>query len=245
MDYEALVLEGVNAVRQLEGAQWKLGDLALSVETAYGEHTLERYAEAIGVDFGMLQNYRRVAKAYEKSVRTSISWSHHERVAARPDRLEWLKQAAENGWSVRQMQEAIKEADLRPLPENIVEQVQEAMAAADNPIEAAKEVLEQYDPPTPSQAASLAVATGLAVEDSEGWMHDNRTKEQVEREADEITERQLFIQSLARMPRLGSPREVAYRFPVYLREDIDVCIERAQVWLQEFLKAWRERWSIP
>jgi hypothetical protein len=90
----------------------ELGDLALTVEKAYGEHRLEDYAESIEVDYNRLLQYRWVAGAYEFSVRTeNLSWTHHERIASRPDRLEWLSLATVNRWSVRAMLERIAEVD--------------------------------------------------------------------------------------------------------------------------------------
>jgi hypothetical protein len=84
--------------------------LALAVETVYGAHTLANYAENIGVEYHQLRNYKAVSQAYESAVRTAnLSWSHHERIAAHPDRLEWLAKAAEGKWSVRRMLEEIPE----------------------------------------------------------------------------------------------------------------------------------------
>ena len=44
--------------------QWTLGDLALEVETIHGEHTLERYAEEIGVEYSALREYRLVSRTF-------------------------------------------------------------------------------------------------------------------------------------------------------------------------------------
>jgi hypothetical protein len=41
----------------------------------------------------------------------NLSWTHHERVAARTDRLAWLDRAAAGKWSVRRMLAEISEAD--------------------------------------------------------------------------------------------------------------------------------------
>ena len=52
------------------------------------------FAETVGVPFNTLLNYRTVSKAYEKSHRReNLSWTHHQVLAARPDRLEWLARA--------------------------------------------------------------------------------------------------------------------------------------------------------
>lgn len=50
--------------------------------------------------------------AYEKSVRTdNLTWSYHERIAARADRLYWLQQAVANKWSVSEMLEKVAADD--------------------------------------------------------------------------------------------------------------------------------------
>lgn len=105
MEWEQLFLEGIEARQAKDSAQWKLGDLALAIEVQYGGHTLEDYAQRIGAECRRLLQYRWVARQYESSVRTeNLTWSHHERIAARPDRLEWLEKAEAGGWSVRRMQ---------------------------------------------------------------------------------------------------------------------------------------------
>jgi hypothetical protein len=102
-----LVQEGISARRDRDGAQWRLGDLALEVETSYGGGELERYAEEIGLEYDTLRRYRDVSRAYVFATRVAnLSFSHHRQVAARPDRLEWLQRADAGGWSVRRLQEA-------------------------------------------------------------------------------------------------------------------------------------------
>jgi hypothetical protein len=104
MDWETLVFEGLEARQMKDKAQWKLGDLALQVETTYGEHSLEKYAEMVVVNHNSLQEYRRVAKAYEKSTRVdNLTWAHHRAIAAHPERQQWLTAAKDQRWSVSRM----------------------------------------------------------------------------------------------------------------------------------------------
>jgi len=77
-------------VEGLEGLQWKLGDLALTVEVHYGSKDLEKYARDIDVPYGTLMNYRLVARAYQTSHRREVSFTHHQIVAPLEDRLEWV-----------------------------------------------------------------------------------------------------------------------------------------------------------
>jgi hypothetical protein len=112
MEWEEAVIEGIQARQQRDGAQWRLGDLALQIETTYGERTLASYAESIGVAYHALMQYRWVAGQYEKAVRTeNLTWSHHERVAGRADRQKWLKAASEHSWNVRQMQAEVWQSE--------------------------------------------------------------------------------------------------------------------------------------
>ena len=70
----------------------------------YGTLALERYAEAIEVAFNTLRDFRQVADRYEFDDRSSnLSWTHHQVVAGREDRLEWLARAETEGWSVGEL----------------------------------------------------------------------------------------------------------------------------------------------
>ena len=78
--------------------QWRKGDSARDLKPVYGGQTLEKFAETMGVDYATLRRYRWVTEQYENVVRTTnLSWSHHDRIAARDDRLEWLAPAVAEG----------------------------------------------------------------------------------------------------------------------------------------------------
>jgi hypothetical protein len=105
MDWETAVIEGIEARQDKDKAQWKLGDLARQVKTNYSDHTLENYAALIGVEYNTLQEYRRVAGAYEKSTRVdNLTWSHHRAAIGWEFSRVWLDKAAENQWGVHQME---------------------------------------------------------------------------------------------------------------------------------------------
>jgi hypothetical protein len=107
MDFEQAVLEGIEARKRKDGAQWELGDLALALKPVYGGQTLEKYAERIGEEYSTLSDYRRVAEAYEIPARAGISWRHHREALTWPDRDYWLETARTSRpqWSVRKMVE--------------------------------------------------------------------------------------------------------------------------------------------
>jgi hypothetical protein len=104
-DLEYLINEGIVAREMGDQSNWRLGDLALKVETRPGEYSLERYAKRIGVGYASLRVYKSVAAAYPEPVNrlTSLSWTHHLIVAARPNRADRLAEAARERWSVADM----------------------------------------------------------------------------------------------------------------------------------------------
>lgn len=71
---------------------WKLGDLALEVETSYGGSELHRYALDVGVDTNSLRVYRYVAVQWPRDNRlTRVSWTVHMVLAAQDDRFELIE----------------------------------------------------------------------------------------------------------------------------------------------------------
>jgi hypothetical protein len=100
--YEELVEAG----RKVANVQWELGDLALQVETKYGEETLEQYAEDIGVLHTTLSDYRWVASRYQKTTRAvNVSWTVHRVFAAQDDRAKLVKKKL---WTYREAKEEIQ-----------------------------------------------------------------------------------------------------------------------------------------
>lgn len=104
-DWETLIFEGLEARHLKDKAQWKLGDLALQVEVSYGDKSLQEYANKVGVSYASLKVYRWVASQYQKVTRvTNLSWAHHRAVASRPDRLELLLMADQEGLSAKALE---------------------------------------------------------------------------------------------------------------------------------------------
>src|SRR5919106_923468 len=97
MASEERLLAYLEADRQQGSAQWTKGDLLLDLE----DESLMEFSQHVNDSYQQLRNYKWVSSCYPVSVRTdTLSWTHHERIAARDDREEWLKKAEENRWSV-------------------------------------------------------------------------------------------------------------------------------------------------
>jgi hypothetical protein len=88
--YEDLVRDG----RRLSvDSTWQLGDLALTVESRYGESSLKSYADDIGISYPTLMGYRRLSAAYGSRMyeRSSLLPSVALILINQPDREELLK----------------------------------------------------------------------------------------------------------------------------------------------------------
>ncbi|MGB1286778.1 MAG: hypothetical protein ACPG7F_09620 [Aggregatilineales bacterium] len=96
--------------------QWMIGDWFV-----YGSANFnldyETFAEEIGFSIRTLQQYKYVAENVDSSVRTEkLSFTHHQLVASLrnqnnvPDveqQSYWINQAVSNGWTVKQMRDAM------------------------------------------------------------------------------------------------------------------------------------------
>ena len=112
MSWEQAISIGMQLREAKDNSQWQLGDLAANVEKKYGTNALEKFANEIGINKKSLQQYRRVALAFPKDKRISfLSHRHHLILAARKDRFDWLEKAADNSWSVSQLQFEIKKSE--------------------------------------------------------------------------------------------------------------------------------------
>jgi ParB-like protein len=105
---------------------WWIGDFLAFGKFRYGE----KYATALemfGLTFNTAHDYANVSGSVRVGVRTpDLSWSHHRAVAKVPseEQQHWLSKALENGWSVRELVDAMNAfyGDAKP-PEEIPEQV--------------------------------------------------------------------------------------------------------------------------
>ena len=113
-----LRVEAVRLGKQAAKSQWTLGDLALTVETEYGEGKLQDYADDIQVSYQTLKQNKWVASRYEKVRRRTDSGDLGYGVAcefaAQEDRLELIAnpptdEKGKVGWTVRAARAFVQE----------------------------------------------------------------------------------------------------------------------------------------
>jgi hypothetical protein len=104
-----------------EALQWCWGDWLANGEIVYGE-TYAQYASISGKAEKTLQNIVYVCRAVEPSRRReNLSFGHHAAVASlEPNKQsQYLQIAEDNGWSVRELRECIKEDNGDDEPEYV------------------------------------------------------------------------------------------------------------------------------
>mgnify|MGYP001582717872 CR=1 FL=1 len=240
--WESLILAGVDACRQHDASQWVLGDLALLVKTHHGERTLERYAQSIGVEHGTLENYGRVARAYEKPMRIgNLSWYHHRLLAARPDRLEWLAKAAEHQWSTHLLQEQTHLADNPPVPKDLPLRMAQKIQDGTPAVDVVTEAVRTYGLLPPSMAREVARLAPVLVPGSDNRMYDARPEEVIERDSERVQRQIGLYQALKHIAtRMMSPSDEVATTPRYQEAATTEYLDRAIQWLEDFRSEWRK-----
>lgn len=109
---------GESIVKANKMIGWVIGDWLNAGEYKLGEmgNVYEEASRTTGLGIGRLQNLKSLAKKVEISRRSEIlSIKHHIQIASyskTPDKqTHWLSLAEENKWSVRQLQQEIKDAE--------------------------------------------------------------------------------------------------------------------------------------
>ena len=89
--YDKAVIEGKKIISEIEGHQWALADLANCVEPKYGDATLKKLGEDIGINFHTLERLRSVARAWPENRRRRLnSFAVHQDLMAHPNRHQML-----------------------------------------------------------------------------------------------------------------------------------------------------------
>ena len=133
-ELEALLGRGLDIARRWQRWEtdgnkihWELGDWAIQIIVGreVDRSALQDFAERIGMDYELVLDCARVARAFSQDKRrTELSFTHHRLLAARADKDDWLAAAAEQHWTIRVMQDKIKVADTAPAVSNGDEQIQ-------------------------------------------------------------------------------------------------------------------------
>lgn len=96
----------------VDASAWWLGDWVFYGQWQYGKKYIQA-VELTGLDEGTLRNYSSVAGRFNLSRRRdNLSFGHHASVVSLPleEADRFLEQAAENGWSIRELRDAAREA---------------------------------------------------------------------------------------------------------------------------------------
>lgn len=106
--------------RHEDDVNWHRGAVANSLVVRYGEGTLEKFAGEVGCATRTIRAYRQVAAEFlENGIRIpNLSWNHHRfaLAAPEPERVPLLHEAADEGWSVRNLKEIVAERFGAPTP---------------------------------------------------------------------------------------------------------------------------------
>ena len=248
-DWEDLVLKGVEArkgieggQKAIEGGQWRLGDLAMTVETRPGEHSLERYAKQIDVTYSRLRCYKATAQAFPIAQRwAKLSYGHYEVLTSRDDRIDWLKKAEEGKWSVQKLLKAIHLADNPPRPKEHAKEILKEIQQDGNAEKVIVREVRKYGL-TPAVANEVSRETSLMVPATDNRMYDGRPREVVEREGAKVQRQGHFVQALTHISNeMISPEDELREFPTYLEHHLEDDLEKATKWLNDFTTLWRER----
>lgn len=111
--WEEFISRGMEAREDKDNSQWYLGDLALEVQTEYGEDIIGKYAYAISVPKKTLMNYRTVSASFDKEVRKKyrkLSFGHFACLTAVEKPEAWLEKADDEEWSVETMRKEMRKA---------------------------------------------------------------------------------------------------------------------------------------
>jgi hypothetical protein len=115
-EYSVLVDKGIQARQRKDTAKWRLGGYVRELETTYRDRTVEQYADDIGEAAKSLYEYAGMASFFSQEIRESLSeldlsYSHFREARRLKDlnkAIEFLKVAASNHWTVKDMWAALK-----------------------------------------------------------------------------------------------------------------------------------------
>lgn len=98
-------------------SNWTLGDIANDVirvfgntKDADGRTPLDKFSEDVGQKPGTVRQYAWVSRMFDTRLdrQTGLSWSHYRAVVRTETPRIWIDEAVKNNWSVRQLEEQVK-----------------------------------------------------------------------------------------------------------------------------------------
>lgn len=93
----------------VESAQWMRGAIVASLETKYGEASVEKFAGEVMLAARTLRQYRQIYEFYKNGVRSPfLSWKHHLVAMYAPDAEAALRLAEDEGLSAASLARRIK-----------------------------------------------------------------------------------------------------------------------------------------
>ena len=84
--YDEAVKDGRNLVSLMKDSQFELGQIADKLEPKYGDETLQRFSEDIGIEYGTLKSYRTTYKAWKHEPVRPRSFSVAKALNRLPDK---------------------------------------------------------------------------------------------------------------------------------------------------------------
>jgi len=123
--WEALVALGASDEEEMGIRRWRHGDLALRVEKHYGENTLSKYADQIGVQTPTLKQRRQMSSFYNLDTRVAflnLFYSHYREAMRYGDidtALRALDKASLRTWPVWKLKHFVDRclSKVKPVPQ--------------------------------------------------------------------------------------------------------------------------------
>lgn len=112
--YEAAISIAQEARQTGDAARWHIGDIAATIETAYGKDHLGTFAKDVSVSKKTVYEYAHTAAVIDRETRAAyemLAWTHF-RLAARIEqnsaRAEYLERAANEAWTADEAEREYK-----------------------------------------------------------------------------------------------------------------------------------------
>lgn len=115
-NWETLVSAGQMIAEAHDRNRWTLGDLGGKVVRRYGDDSIGNFAAAINIRPSTMYDYTACSAFYNAEDRVAfppLNWSHYRAALKAKEHdlaMTWLARAADEGWTVEELNEALKPA---------------------------------------------------------------------------------------------------------------------------------------